>query len=387
MLVMGEGGMPNEEVIPPPRLDAGGPGAGLPTEGGALTWLALLGLIGILWVALPVAVGVLLGVLMAFLAQPFFERVRRHIRRPGLASFITVALSAVLIVIVIGGLGYLFVAKGVALAEQFAAAFSGPKAAGILSSIGKPLEAIGISHAMLVDRVRAMVESLAAGAAALAERMASATASALLALFLAVLTMQLVLPRWPRFALEAQAVLPIRPEYTRELFVEFRKIGRATLLGTVVTGLAQGALAMIGYFISRVPEPLFFGVATAIASFVPAVGTLLVWVPIGLVLLFTGHVAGGVFELCWGVAVVTGFSDYVLRPRLVGSEQFPTLVTFVALFGGVEVFGLKGLIIGPVLVALGVAILRIYAREATARRAAAGPTRGGSPQRAPTMRP
>jgi predicted PurR-regulated permease PerM len=61
----------------------------------------------------------------------------------------------------------------------------------------------------------------------------------------------------------------------------------------------------------------------------------------------------------------------VLRPRLVGGEEFPTLVTFVALFGGVEVFGLEGLIIGPVIVALGVAILRIYAREATARRAAA----------------
>jgi predicted PurR-regulated permease PerM len=363
--------MPIEEM-PPPQLEAGGQGAGLPTEGRALTWLALLGLIGILWVALPVAVGVLLGVLMAFLAQPFFEGVRRRIRRPTLASFITVALSAALIVIVIGGLGYLFVAKGVALAEQFAAAFSGPKASGVLSTIGRPLEAFGISHAMLVDRVRATVESLAAGAAALAERMVSATASAILALFLAVLTMQLVLPRWSRFALEAQVALPIRPEYTRELFVEFRKIGRATLLGTVVTGLAQGALAMVGYFISGVPQPLFFGVATAIVSFVPAVGTLLVWVPIGLVLLLTGHVAGGVFELCWGVAVVTGFSDYVLRPRLVGGEEFPTLVTFVALFGGVEVFGLEGLILGPVVMALGVAILRIYAREARARRAVAG---------------
>jgi predicted PurR-regulated permease PerM len=383
--------MPTEEIVSPPRLEGGGPGGDLPTEGAALTWLALLGLVGILWVALPVGVGVLLGVLMAFLAQPLFERIRRHIKRPALASLITVALSALLIVVVIGGLGYLFVAKGVALAEQLAAAFSGPKAAGIVSTIGRPLEAIGISHAMLVDRVRAMVESLAAGAAALAEHMVSGTASALLALLLAVLTMQLVLPRWPRFVLAAQAALPIRPEYTRELLVEFRKIGRATLLGTVVTGLAQGALAMIGYFIARVPEPIFFGVATAIASFVPAVGTLLVWVPIGLVLLFTGHVAGGVFELCWGVAVVTGFSDYVLRPRLVGGEQFPTLVTFVALFGGVEVFGLQGLIIGPVIVALGVAILRIYAREATARRAAAAGRTvgvvGAGPQRAPTIRP
>jgi predicted PurR-regulated permease PerM len=330
--------------------------------------------LGILWVALPVALGVLLGFLMAFSAQPFFERVCRRLKRPALAAFITVTLAALLVVVVIGGLGYVFVSKGVTLAGRLAAAFSAPNAERVLSTMGRPLEAVGVSHAMLVDRVRAAAESLAAGAGALAERTASATASAVLALFLAVLTMQLVLSKWPSLVTNAQAALPIRPEYTRELFVEFRSIGRATLIGTVSTGMAQGALATIGYYIARAPEPIFFGVATAIASLVPAVGTLLVWVPLGVTLLLTGHLVAGVFLLCWGVAIIGGFSDYVLRPRLVGGDELPALVTFVALFGGVEVFGLAGLIVGPVIVALGIAILRIYAREATARRS------GGTPR-------
>src|ERR1700753_3038244 len=80
----------------------------------------------------------------------------------------------------------------------------------------------------------------------------------------------------------------------------------------------------------------------------------------------TGHVAGGITEIVWGAAVVVGISDYVIRPRLVGDEAIPTLITFIALFGGVEVLGLKGLVTGPVVMSVAIAILRIYVREARA---------------------
>ena len=71
----------------------------------------------------------------------------------------------------------------------------------------------------------------------------------------------------------------------------------------------------------------------------------------------------GIVELLWGALVVVGFSDYVIRPRLVGDEGMPAVLTFLALFGGLEVLGLPGLIAGPVLMALAVAVLRLYARE------------------------
>ena len=101
----------------------------------------------------------------------------------------------------------------------------------------------------------------------------------------------------------------------------------------------------------------------------PAVGTLLVWVPAGLYLIATGHPTMGVVLLAWGALVIVGVSDYVIRPRLVGDETMPALLVFLALFGGVEVLGLRGLIIGPVVMALAVAVLRLYAREAEATKA------------------
>jgi predicted PurR-regulated permease PerM len=96
---------------------------------------------------------------------------------------------------------------------------------------------------------------------------------------------------------------------------------------------------------------------------------MLVWVPAGIVLIVIGHPGAGVFELVWGGLLVVALSDYYVRPRLVGGEsEMPSLVTFAALFGGVEVFGLKGLVLGPVLMSLAVAVLRLYATETRLRR-------------------
>ena len=180
-------------------------------------------------------------------------------------------------------------------------------------------------------------------------------------------------------------------DLTRALFDEFRRVGRTVLLGTVLTGLAQGLLATIGYFITRVPEAPLLGALTTVASLLPGVGTLLVWVPAGIYLLLSGHVGLGIAELVYGAAVVVGVSDYIIRPRLVGGHgEAPALLTFVALFGGLEVFGLIGLILGPVITSLAVALLRIYEKEATIRRAgevAAEPAPEPKPAPPPAARP
>ena len=96
----------------------------------------------------------------------------------------------------------------------------------------------------------------------------------------------------------------------------------------------------------------------------------MVWIPAGVFLFATGHPGWGITELIWGALIVVGFSDYVIRPHLVGGETLPVLLVFIALFGGLEVFGLGGLIVGPIVVSLAVAVLRLYAREEKTRRAA-----------------
>jgi predicted PurR-regulated permease PerM len=169
-----------------------------------------------------------------------------------------------------------------------------------------------------------------------------------------------------------EQALPLRPDYTRKLVGELRDVGRQTLVGTVGSGFMEGLLATVGYWMAGLPRPAFFGAATAVLSLVPGLGTMLVWVPAGIVLIVLGRVGPGIFLLAWGVLVVTSLNDYVIRPRFVGRQGgLPPLAMFVALFGGVASMGLKGLIVGPVVMSLAFAVLKLYTVEARQRRSPA----------------
>lgn len=359
--------------------EEGGPEAPISRERRALEWFALAALAAIVWLTLPVAAGLLLGALMGFTFQPFYEGLEARTRRPAVTALATVIGSALVIVGAVAGFGTLFVARGVALTRSLLEAL-GPH--GSLSdsvrSIPKLLPRFGVDRDYLAEKLRDAVAQIASASADVAEATASATADGLLGLFFALLTMHLILRNWNQMATQLEVVSPLRPQYTRALLSEFQRVCRATLLGTVVTGIAQGVFATIGFWMCGAPEPVFFGIATAVASLIPGLGTLLVWVPVGIFLMVTGHAAVGITELVWGAATVVGISDYVIRPRLVGDEAIPTLITFIALFGGVEVLGLKGLVVGPVVMSVAVAILRIYTREARAVR------EGGPPPSLPT---
>jgi predicted PurR-regulated permease PerM len=342
------------------------PGRGAP--GRALAWFAAAALLVIAWLSHLFATGLLLGALAGFTLQPAYDRLARWSRRPLLASVVTVLATGLVIVGAVVGFVSSFVTQAVAL---IGAAREGLKPGGVLlgwiDTATGWLGRFGLSTEKLTERLQSAVAEVASGSAAAAGTVASVTFMTLLGLFFALLTMHVILRHWPRIVTTLEAVSPLRPEYTRALLEEFRRVGRLTLSGTIVTGLAQGVLAGLGYWITGVPKPLFLAVATAIASLVPAVGTLLIWVPAGLYLFAVGSPTMGIVELLWGALVVVGFSDYVIRPRLVGDEEMPVILTFLALFGGLEVMGLIGLIAGPVVMALAVAVLRLYAREAGVR--------------------
>lgn len=101
------------------------------------------------------------------------------------------------------------------------------------------------------------------------------------------------------------------------------------------------------------------------ASFVPVFGPSLVWGPVAVALLLDHHPTSAVFTVIWGLGVVMAAADYIIRPRLVGASRnggHPLLI-LLGVLGGLKIFGIMGLIAGPVLMSLFVATLRIYERE------------------------
>jgi predicted PurR-regulated permease PerM len=330
----------------------------------ALGWLAVAAIAIVGWLARPFVMSMLLGALMAFTLEPLYERVVRARGRPVLWAVTTVIATGLLVLAVAIGFVTLFVTRLAGFANDLGKALSpGGALASSLDAATQWLSRYGISISSLMSRLESGAGAVASHTAVIAAGVASSTFSALLGLFFALLTMYVVLRHWPRMVAATAAVSPLDPSHTRAVLAEFKRAGRATLTGTVVTGLAQGVFAGIGFWISGVPQPAFFGAATAVASLLPGVGTLLVWVPIGIFLAATGHAGNAARELIWCALTVVGVSDYIIKPKLVGDEDTPAILVYIAIFGGVEVLGLAGLIMGPILMALAVAALRLYTRE------------------------
>jgi predicted PurR-regulated permease PerM len=333
-------------------------------ESRALGWLAVAAVAVVVWLALPFAVGLLLGTLTAFIVEPLYRRLVRQTKRPAMSAAVCVIGTGIVVLAATFGFITLFIThlSGFIGTVRDALQPGGPLSASSNAATAW-LGQHGIDLASASSKLENGVGEIASRSAAVAAAAAAGTFSLLLSLFFALLAMYVTLRYWPQMTAALEKISPLDPSHSREVLEEFRRAGRATLSGTVVTGLAQGVLAGIGYWMSGVPQPAFFGAATAVASLIPGVGTLLIWVPAGLFLFFTGHVGRAVLELVWCSATVIGLSDYVIRPALVGDEDTPAILTFIALFGGLEVFGISGLIVGPIVMSIAVATLRLYTRE------------------------
>jgi predicted PurR-regulated permease PerM len=158
-------------------------------------------------------------------------------------------------------------------------------------------------------------------------------------------------------------ISPLGPGQTLELLATFRKVSYAVIASAGVTAAVQGGAALIGYLIARVPNPLFFALVTFFLAFVPAIGASVVCLFAAVLLLVTGHPYMALFLALWGLLVV-GLVDNLVKPLLIrrGLEIHGAIV-FFALIGGLSTFGAIGLIVGPLLVALFLAVVRIYHRD------------------------
>ncbi|MGP1676341.1 MAG: AI-2E family transporter [Burkholderiales bacterium] len=145
-------------------------------------------------------------------------------------------------------------------------------------------------------------------------------------------------------------------------FVAIGNTTKAVLYGLVLTALAQGLLAGVGYWAAGVRAPVLLGAFTALIALMPF-GTPFVWGALGAWLLFTGNTLEGIGLLLWGALVVSSV-DNLIRPMVISSAtRIPFLLVMFGVIGGLAAFGLIGMFIGPVIVAVLLAVWREWLEE------------------------
>ncbi len=166
-------------------------------------------------------------------------------------------------------------------------------------------------------------------------------------------------------------LIPADEKLKARLVARISSVTRAVVAGTLVTALAQGAGVGVGFWICGLPSPVVFAVISAVFALLPVGGTAFVWVPGAALLGAQGRWGFAVFLAVWG-ALIVGSADNFLRPLLIsGRAQISTLPVFFGVIGGLAAFGMIGMFLGPVLVALAIQLFR-FAEE---YRFGAGPER------------
>jgi predicted PurR-regulated permease PerM len=316
----------------------------------------------------PLLQSLLLGALLAGLCHPLYRWITRLLR--GHRSLGAIVTLVILFIVVAGPLSaFLGVVVQQALAvsnqaipwvQQHFGAASTFNAHDWLVQRFPALADHVPSQAQLVENVGAAAKSIGGFLVTVASRMTATTAAFLLNLFVMVYAMFFFFRDGEKILEKIFYYLPLSDEDEVLMLQRFTSITRATVKGTLVIGIIQGALAGFAVWVAGIDGSAFWGTIMAILSIVPGIGAALIWVPAVIYLIVTGQVLAGLLLFAWCAAVV-GTVDNILRPILVGKDaKMPDLLILVGTLGGLFLFGPIGFIVGPIVCGLFLTVWEIY---------------------------
>ncbi len=315
----------------------------------------------------PLAWALVLG----FLLQPAQAKLARWMRgRESISAFTLTMLVLVLFLGPLTAIAIAFARQATELAGRLQAWVGGSQGNTIddidrIPVIGRLLEWLDANLQITTTQVQAW---LVEGGRNLFQELASYGGVAVLGAvgtvlaFTAMLFILFFIIRDGRsIARHGATLVPLAPVQREALATRLASVTRAVVRGTAVTSMVQGLLLGIGFALVGLPAPVVFGVLAAVLSVVPFGGTALVWVPALVTLLVQGRYGQALGILAVGLVVSS--VDNFIKPILIsGRSPLPTLAVFIGVLGGLAAFGLIGLFLGPVVIALVLALVE-YTRE------------------------
>ena len=319
-------------------------------------------------VAWPFLKPLLLGAMVAGLSRPLYHWVTRAVGgRPSLGA----ALTLLILFLLVAGPISAFVGvvanqalnvsnQAIPWVQQQVGAASGFNAHDWLVQRFPSLAPYVPAEAQILEKLGGAAQSAGAALVSGASRITAGTAAFLLDLFVMLYAMFFFLRDGGRILEKVFYYMPLSHEDEARVLQRFTSVTRATIKGTLVIGMIQGALAGIGFWVAGIDGAAFWGTIMAILSIVPGIGAALIWVPAVFYLFISGQTLAGTLLGAW-CALVVGTVDNVLRPMLVGKDaKMPDLLILVGTLGGLFLFGPIGFIVGPIVCGLFLTVWDIY---------------------------
>jgi len=334
----------------------------------SLLVLVILISLALAWILLPFYGAILWGVVGAIVFAPLYRLLSRSMgQRRSLAAFCTVVIIVLMVILPL-------TLMAASLAQEASGVYDRVASGeldivrflqGMLDSL--PAGVMNLLNRFGLGSLAGMQEKLSAGLlkgsqvlAAQALTIGQNTFDFFVNLFVMLYLLFFLLRDEQSLSRRIRAAIPLRPEQLDALLLKFIVVIRATVKGSLLVALLQGALGGLMFWFLGISAALLWAVLMAFLSLLPAVGAGLVWIPVAIYLLATGAIWQGVLLSAYG-ALVIGLVDNVLRPVLVGQDtKMPDYVVLISTLGGISAFGLNGFVIGPVIAAMFIAVWDIF---------------------------
>ncbi len=330
----------------------------------------LFGLMAILALIImqPFLTYIVLAGILTYSLFPIYHFIVSRTGRPQLSSALSI-LIALLIMI----LPAVFLVSE--LVRQVSGAYSSFQLENI-PRVGDYLSGLTGNRVDFTGMLDTAVEDIRGSIVGLAPDILGSVTQLVLGLFIMFFVMFYGFREGQAFLHRIKQLMPLDPVLKESLFYELRTVTQAVLYGQVMTALIQGTLGGLGLLVFGVTNWLFWGAIMTITAFIPVLGTPLIWVPAAVGLLMNGETARGVGLLIFGATIVMNIDNFI-RPRLVsGRTQIHPVLVLIGVLGGLKIFGFIGMLVGPLVLALMVALIKFY-EEANLRRSQSVVSRQG----------
>ena len=336
----------------------------------------------------PFLLPLLTGMVTAVAFYPVHLRIKERLGRPSLAALVSTLL---VIIAIVGPLTYMvtvLVGEGRQAYQSLGPGGFGQGAERLWELVKVPLDRIAELFNLSAEEIRQnLVERLRAASGSILGQSFSfigAIGGGLLSVVVALGALYFSLKNGRNIYEQILLISPLHEERTAKLLDVATEMIEASVYGVLAVAAAQGLLLWLGVTMAGLGSPGLWGLAAAIGSVIPVVGSAVAWVPAAGILFAQGNIGWGIFMLIWGAGVV-GMIDNIVRPWVVSSRRpMNALVVFIVILGAVQAFGVVGVLAGPVILAVTIALFDIVREEL--HPGAATPTGADGPSNATNNR-
>jgi predicted PurR-regulated permease PerM len=334
-------------------------------------FLSLLVLWGALRVFLPFSDSIIFGAVLAIVTYPWYRRIRRRLGgRENVAAVTMLVLITLIVLIPALLLLTLVVQQANDLFERLKAAdvhkvLASMDVASRLAFLKRYFPSFDPRMANPDRLILPIVKNIPAFIAAHGAALLGGLAGIAIVFGLTLLASYFFFVQGEKLVSEIKLLSPLPDRHSNDLVSKFEEVVKATFVSQLSTSLAHGVATAIGFLIAGLPGSLLWGAMASICSLLPMVGAAIIWVPGAIYLFFSASANGtsywpAFFLLAWGVGVISTV-DNVVRPYVMrGKSEMSAVLLLFAIIGGLKVFGFVGILIGPLMLALLIAVIDIY---------------------------